>query len=392
MTRASREHLTIPGMLFACKFVVLPEAEASDMYDKEVRAAMEFDRRIAATGWAHLARATLTSTIYGWMDTPLEPATGLQVVMPYPRSVDAPVPVRLIRTVMELNFSSVPPGGPAALPPFKGVPPMRRFAFRDAATGLLNAIDLPNVRRATEEELAGTADLCGVKLRHPDQARYMAAQVLLALHTLHSNGHVHRDIKPENVLAWANWPGTPAPRHMEPWCKVTDFGMLRVDDADVKTLDVGSRAYNPPELRLQAPQALLRRDGTVKSGAVYSGQKFDVFAAGCMLFALTTQRQPPGSALEGYPGRFVPAPATFIPGIPAPVDALIKRMCDASAASRCTALEALQDPFFDGVVIPYELWPPGAPEGLPHGIQRERVAPGAPAVPAAVGGAGAAPY
>lgn len=70
----------------------------------------------------------------------------------------------------------------------------------------------------------------------------MAAQVLLALHTLHSNGHVHRDIKPENVLAWANWPGTPAPRHMEPWCKVTDFGMLRVDDADVKTLDVGSRA------------------------------------------------------------------------------------------------------------------------------------------------------
>lgn len=157
MTRASREHLTIPGMLFACKFVVLPEAEASDMYDKEVRAAMEFDRRIAATGWAHLARATLTSTIYGWMDTPLEPATGLQVMMPYPRSVDAPVPVRLIRTVMELNFSSVPPGGPAALPPFKGVPPMRRFAFRDAATGLLNAIDLPNVRRATDEELAGTA-------------------------------------------------------------------------------------------------------------------------------------------------------------------------------------------------------------------------------------------
>lgn len=157
MTEASRQHLIVPGMLFACKFVVLPDAEASDMYDKEVRAAMEFDRRIAASAWGPLARATLTSTIYGWMDTPLEPATGARVAMPYPRSVDAPVPVRLIRTVMELNFSSIPAGGPAALPPFEGVPAMRRFAFHDAATGLLSAIDLPNVRRATDKELAGTA-------------------------------------------------------------------------------------------------------------------------------------------------------------------------------------------------------------------------------------------
>lgn len=122
----------------------------------------------------------------------------------------------------------------------------------------------------------------------------------------------------------------------------------------------------------------------MKSGAVYSGQKFDVFAAGCMLFALTTGRQPPGSPFEGYPGRFGAAPAAAIPGVPPQVDALIKRMCDPTAASRCTTLEALQDPYFDGVVIPAALWPPGAPVGLPHGIQLEGAAP-------AAAGAGAAP-
>lgn len=70
----------------------------------------------------------------------------------------------------------------------------------------------------------------------------MAAQVLLGLHTLHRNGRVHRDIKPENVLEWTPTPGTPVPMHMEPWVKITDFGMLRVDDEDFKTLAVGSDA------------------------------------------------------------------------------------------------------------------------------------------------------
>lgn len=70
----------------------------------------------------------------------------------------------------------------------------------------------------------------------------MAAQVLLGLHTLHSNGHVHRDIKPENVLDWANWPHTPEPPHLAHWCKVTDFGMLRVTSAGPMTKAVGSEA------------------------------------------------------------------------------------------------------------------------------------------------------
>lgn len=83
-------------------------------------------------------------------------------------------------------------------------------------------------------------DLFLGKGRPVEEARQMMAQVLLALHTLHSNRHVHRDIKPENTLAWSNWPDKPVPVHMEPWTKVCDLGMLRVDDEDYKTMAVGS--------------------------------------------------------------------------------------------------------------------------------------------------------
>jgi serine/threonine protein kinase len=33
-----------------------------------------------------------------------------------------------------------------------------------------------------------------------DEARFYLAEMVLALHSMHSMGYVHRDIKPENVL------------------------------------------------------------------------------------------------------------------------------------------------------------------------------------------------
>lgn len=48
-------------------------------------------------------------------------------------------------------------------------------------------------------------DLLSLLSRHEgilaeDEARFYLAEMVLALHTLHSMGYVHRDIKPENVL------------------------------------------------------------------------------------------------------------------------------------------------------------------------------------------------
>lgn len=48
-------------------------------------------------------------------------------------------------------------------------------------------------------------DLLSLLSRHEgilaeDEARFYSAEMVLALHTLHSMGYVHRDIKPENVL------------------------------------------------------------------------------------------------------------------------------------------------------------------------------------------------
>lgn len=151
---------------------------------------------------------------------------------------------------------------------------------------------------------------------------------------------------------------------------------------------------NPPELRSQAPRAIVRDDGSIKSGAAYDGQKFDVFAAGCMLYALLAGRQPPGSPLHGYPGRFVDSTGAGMERLSPLAVALLGRMCDTNPATRCSALEALQHPYFDGVAVPAAMWPPGAAAGLPHGIRRAAGA-GAPAPADAArgiaGGAGAAP-
>lgn len=418
LTDALRALLTAPGAIFACKYVVLPDAEASAIYDKEVSAALQLNTAILGGPWEPLMRATLNSTLLGWhddlYDPAVNPATGTRdrATMPWVEK-DRPgvvqhKPARLVRTLMELNQSSIPAaaaGGVAALPVFCNMRTRldgttepepranqtRMVAFRDEALGGFTVREIPNVRKAVRE-LAGIGDLFGAARPLAD-ARLMAAQVLLGLHTLHSNGRIHRDIKPENVLAWAQaaTPGRPVPVHMAPWVKITDFGMLRVDDADFKTLAVGSAAYNPPELSLRLAFPMQQADGSKKEVVAYNGEAFDVFSAGCMLYALLVGHAPQGPVTTGWPHRF--AGGAVVPDVSA--HPLLEGLCAARQEDRFTLTRALQDPFFTGVLVPAALWPPGFPipaAGAP-GIRPDGPVPAAPAAPAAaaVGGAGAAP-
>lgn len=404
----ARSLLLHPGLQFACKFVMLADSEAAKVFEKEVQAATAFSRHIespAGRMWRPLAQATLTTTLYGWSDTLLEADTGEPVLAmrskPGPAGADTEpagswAPARLVRTVMELSHAK------AAKGVFLGE--MGDFVLP------AGRITLPRLRRATDDEMDGSSDLCESNFKTLAQIKSVIVQLLLALHTLHSNRRVHRDVKPDNILEWRNAKGVPAPVHMEPWVKLTDYGMMRVQAEGERDLtqDVGTKAYNPPELYTSAGHPV--EDRIVLA---YDGSKMDVFSAGCTLYNLLGGGKPGGAATVGFPHRFdfkkwqTTRRALVLKldaASRAAAEALVGRMCQAAPAARCTALEALQDAFFDDVVVPAALWPPNMPVPAAaaaaggHGIRPDgpvpamaaaaAAAPAAAAAAAALGGAG----
>jgi serine/threonine protein kinase len=107
-------------------------------------------------------------------------------------------------------------------------------------------------------------------------------QVAQGIVAAHAAGVIHRDIKPQNVLVTAE--GT---------CKLTDFGIARLEDANVKTragAAMGTQGYMAPEQARDASTVDVR---------------VDVFSLGMLLFALVTNEDPlvrlAGRGLEELP-------------------------------------------------------------------------------------------
>lgn len=142
------------------------------------------------------------------------------------------------------------------------------------------------------------------------RALVVAGEVCSALQAAHAAGLVHRDVKPENVLL-----GTDANGH--PIVKVTDFGLARaVTDTTSTTRGVvlGTVSYLAPE--------------QVSSGRV--DERTDVYAVGILLFELVTGKRPysgdnPLQVAYQHVNSDVPAPSSVAAGIPAEVDAIVRR-------------------------------------------------------------------
>ncbi|WP_150463118.1 protein kinase domain-containing protein [Nesterenkonia ebinurensis] len=127
--------------------------------------------------------------------------------------------------------------------------------------------------------------------------------ILGGLGAAHRAGLVHRDIKPENVLV------SPEGR-----IKLADFGLARAatHHSGTSTL-MGTVAYIAPEL-LSGERA---------------DERADIYAVGILLYEMLTGVQPytgdtPVRVAFQHVNSTVPAPSSYVPGLAAPLDDLVR--------------------------------------------------------------------
>ena len=130
-----------------------------------------------------------------------------------------------------------------------------------------------------------------------------AQAILSGLSAAHRAGLVHRDIKPENVLV------SPEGR-----IKLADFGLARAatHHSGTSTL-MGTVAYISPEL--------LSGEG--------ADERADIYAVGILLYEMLTGVQPytgdtPVRVAFQHVNSTVPAPSSYVAGLAAPLDELVR--------------------------------------------------------------------
>ena len=151
----------------------------------------------------------------------------------------------------------------------------------------------------------------------PDAARRLAAELVDALHAIHTAGLLHRDLKPANILFGQDGAA-----------RVSDFG-LAAASAEVTESDSpsGTRSYMAPELLAGASPS----------------ERSDVYALGLVLFEAMTNRRAFRSAEEitaaAARGELPPAPSLLVPEVDVLLEHLVKRCLAPRPEERPTSVE-----------------------------------------------------
>jgi tRNA A-37 threonylcarbamoyl transferase component Bud32 len=148
------------------------------------------------------------------------------------------------------------------------------------------------------------------------QALRIAEKLADALHHAHAKGIVHRDIKPANIMVMAS-SGHP---------KVMDFGIAKLP---ASTLTTAGEFFGTPSF-MSPEQA---------GGQTALDGRSDLFSLGCVLYQLLTgKRAFDGGTLPAILMRVMkddPVPPTqAVPGLPAPLDALVGKALAKDKAHR----------------------------------------------------------
>jgi serine/threonine-protein kinase len=163
------------------------------------------------------------------------------------------------------------------------------------------------------------------------QALTIGRQVASALAAAHRRGIVHRDLKPDNISLVPD-PDVPGGER----AKVLDFGIAKLMEpgaaSSVKTATghiVGTPVYMSPEQ--------CRGRGQID-------HRTDVYALGCVLYALIAGRPPfqgegPGELIAAHLVQPVPPLRGLEPSCPPEVEALVMRLLEKKAEDRPASME-----------------------------------------------------
>ena len=156
-------------------------------------------------------------------------------------------------------------------------------------------------------------------------AKFYAAEILLALEYLHKHNIVYRDMKPDNVLLDAQG-------HV----RLADFGLAKTVKGSkaVTSTFCGSPAYLAPEM--------LTRSG--------SGRPSDIYSLGVLIYEMVVGQPPFFSynipeMYQNITSKEAPLPVT----LSAELAGLLKKMLDRNPAVRPTVSELKKDGFFKGL-------------------------------------------
>ena len=153
-----------------------------------------------------------------------------------------------------------------------------------------------------------------------------------ALAAAHAKGIVHRDLKPENIFIVPD-PGVPGGER----AKILDFGIAKLagDEAAAPKTRTGAVMGTPMYM---SPEQC--------SGGGVVDHRSDIYAIGCVMFAMVTGRAPfdgPGSGdlIAAHLREPAPLASTRIRGLSGAIDALVQRCMQKSPAQRFSSMTEL---------------------------------------------------